>query len=528
MSNHSAHTTVIMHEFPASASCSRPPAGYSGRLSAGSALVQAILSAETTSRVVVVAPRASIEQWTLDAKEYEYSHKLEFCRFDQPPAEHLTADRVVFQSLTPSLRVGMHLRSHWQMPWVPVVGLTHDLSSVQVYDDLLLSQIGRPAPFDAIVATSPTARDVLGRLLAAASVATGVEVQPGIRVIPLGLHRSPPSPRADARTRQGIPESSLMLLAFGRLNYRMKADLVPLLRAFQAAGPRLGNALLVVAGGLAGSEDIDTVARYELAANELGVSGSVRLMPDVDDAARSDLLAAADLLVGLADSYQESFGLVLLEAMQAGLPIIASDFDGYRDLLRGTDAGVLIPTSAPSTSGTVSAGALIEDRSWIYESLSQTVATDERALTEAIVRLGTDAPARRRMAAAGPSLVGSHYRWDKIIDRYHDLWSDLIDEGRAHQDAARPYSWYDHGDVFRDHPTTRIDADTRIEGLSLQHAECDERLRANSCGLDTDRLRGIVRDLKRHPVRIADAIGTDPESLRCAAFLLKHGLVSLA
>ena len=43
--------------------------------------------------------------------------------------------------------------------------------------------------------------------------------------------------------------------------------------------------------------------------------------------------AAADIFVSLSDNIQETFGLTPVEAMAAGLPVVASDWDGYRETI---------------------------------------------------------------------------------------------------------------------------------------------------------------------------------------------------
>ena len=59
------------------------------------------------------------------------------------------------------------------------------------------------------------------------------------------------------------------------------------------------------------------------------------------------LWAGADIFVSLVDNVQESFGLTPIEAMAAGLPVVVSDWDGYRDTARNGEDGFLIPTVAP-------------------------------------------------------------------------------------------------------------------------------------------------------------------------------------
>ena len=54
-------------------------------------------------------------------------------------------------------------------------------------------------------------------------------------------------------------------------------------------------------------------------------------------------LAAADLFCSPADNLQETFGLSVLEAMASSLPVVASDWNGYRDLVEHGSTGWLVP-----------------------------------------------------------------------------------------------------------------------------------------------------------------------------------------
>ena len=76
----------------------------------------------------------------------------------------------------------------------------------------------------------------------------------------------------------------------------------------------------------------------------LHISIPVSIVNGMDPELRFGVWQAADVFTSLSDSIQETFGLVILEAMASGLPVVASDWDGYRDLVIDGVTGFLVPT----------------------------------------------------------------------------------------------------------------------------------------------------------------------------------------
>ena len=54
-----------------------------------------------------------------------------------------------------------------------------------------------------------------------------------------------------------------------------------------------------------------------------------------------------DIFCSLSDNIQETFGITPIEAMSAGLPVVVSDWDGYRDTVRDGIDGFRVPTQMP-------------------------------------------------------------------------------------------------------------------------------------------------------------------------------------
>ena len=61
--------------------------------------------------------------------------------------------------------------------------------------------------------------------------------------------------------------------------------------------------------------------------------------------------SAADLFTSLSDNIQETFGLPPVEAMAAGLPVVITDWNGYRDTLEDGVQGIAVPTISAQDGG---------------------------------------------------------------------------------------------------------------------------------------------------------------------------------
>lgn len=173
---------------------------------------------------------------------------------------------------------------------------------------------------DAVVAQSSDTRENLKRYYAP-------EVHP--QIIPLGI--TPPSLVHASRETFGFHEDDVLLIGIGRLVARKRFE--RLIAAVERMGDRRVK-LLLVGDGPKGAELRAEAARR-------GVADRIRFFGAVDEATKYALLSLADLYVSTSD--HEGFGLVFLEAMASGLPIVCGDRGGQRDFLIDAESGYLVP-----------------------------------------------------------------------------------------------------------------------------------------------------------------------------------------
>jgi hypothetical protein len=150
----------------------------------------------------------------------------------------------------------------------------------------------------------------------------------------------------------------------------------------------------------------------------------VRIEGNIPYEKKTTLYSAADIFISLSDNYQETFGLTILEAMSHGLPVIASDFSGYKELVEDNGTGFLIPAygSMDQNPWDITMGLMDPSSARFY--LAQKIAVDMTVLAQAIVELASN-PGKRRDMGIRARARAMRYHWQAIIPRYEELWHEL-------------------------------------------------------------------------------------------------------
>lgn len=155
-----------------------------------------------------------------------------------------------------------------------------------------------------------------------------------VHVVPPGieLDRFTPGDRDEARDRLGVPREAFVAVAARRLVSRMGLDV--LLDAWRTVAAERADALLLVAG-----EGPD---RDSLEARAAGLP--VRFLGRVDDETLVDAYRAADLSV-VPSVALEGFGLVALESLACGTPVVVTNVGGLPEAVRDLDPSLVVPAA---------------------------------------------------------------------------------------------------------------------------------------------------------------------------------------
>ncbi|MDX5629723.1 MULTISPECIES: glycosyltransferase family 4 protein [unclassified Brenneria] len=144
--------------------------------------------------------------------------------------------------------------------------------------------------------------------------------------------RRAPDARQTFRRAQGIDENAVVLLQVGS-DFKRKG-VERSIRAIASLPEELRRRVVFLVVGQ------DKPERYQSLAAQSGIGDNVRFFSGRDDIA--DFMAAADLLMHPA--YQEAAGIVLLEALTAGLPVMVTEVCGYAFYIDKAQAGRVIPS----------------------------------------------------------------------------------------------------------------------------------------------------------------------------------------
>ncbi len=357
-------------------------------------------------------------------------------------------------------------------------GVTHTISSIGVLQQIESLVSGPFTPWDALICTSNSVRRVVEEVLQAekSRLARRLGVPmvlprlPMLPVIPLGVHAddfvSRPEWRQQARANWGVSDREVVVLFVGRLSFHSKANPVAMYQACARAQKISGRTIRLVELGQFANDAVQRI--HQQAAQACGVNPI--WMNNRESQHLHQAYAGADVFMSLSDNIQESFGLTPLEAMASGLPVIVSDWDGYKETVRDGLEGFLIPTtqngvlpSFQSISDHYVDGRLNYDL-YVANAHLQ-VAVDVELCARRLAMLITNEALRRRMGAAGRARVRRDYDWPHVMRQYQALWQEQEEMRCGHRfdppqrtpAASNPLGLFDH------YPTRPLSAKTPLQ-----------------------------------------------------------------
>ncbi|NJQ96815.1 MAG: glycosyltransferase family 1 protein [Hydrococcus sp. CSU_1_8] len=242
---------------------------------------------------------------------------------------------------------------------------------------------------DCIVATSPQEQDHMRSL---------VSIKGKISIVPCGTdidHYGALS-RKTARRALGIAPDAKVVLYVGRFDKRKGIE--TLVRAVNASQWRNDpNLVLLIGGGSRpGQSDGIERERIEEIVDELGLKEKTRFPGRIGEEQLPFYYAAADVCV--VPSHYEPFGLVAIEAMASGTPVVASDVGGLQFTVVPEETGLLAPPK------------------------------DVESFAKAIDRILNDPQWRDRLGENARKRVEEKFSWSGVASQLGIIYTQLIEE----------------------------------------------------------------------------------------------------
>jgi D-inositol-3-phosphate glycosyltransferase len=235
--------------------------------------------------------------------------------------------------------VGARLKTLWHIPHVVMFHTLGEIKNRASY--------GEHEPPLRIDAEAEVLRSADRVICATQQEATSLRQLYGAReeqiaVIPLGvdLDRFRPVAKRDARSTLGLTHDERIILFVGRIEPLKGIDIL-ISAAAQLHDDE--NFQVLIVGGDARTEQ--QVAELRAHAERLGIDHHVSFVGAVDHEALPLYYNAADVCV--VPSYYESFGLVAIESMACGTPVVASRVGGLTTTISDGQTGYLIPWRCP-------------------------------------------------------------------------------------------------------------------------------------------------------------------------------------
>jgi len=242
---------------------------------------------------------------------------------------------------------------------------------------------------ETLVAATPAEKEQLVQLYGADPARVRV-ISPGV-----DTERFYPIPAQPAKGRIGICPDRRIILFVGRIEPLKGIDnLLCAIARVVDGRPELREGLCVpiIGGDLDRVREADEMVRLQELRGGLGIGDIVTFLGAKDQDMLQYYYSAAEMVVMPSD--YESFGMVALEAMACGAPVIASDVGGLAFLVQHGRTGYRVP------------------------------ARDPAALADRITRLLTDEGLRRRIGQRAACWAES-YAWPRIADRIEALYEEL-------------------------------------------------------------------------------------------------------
>lgn len=453
-----------------------------------------------------------------------------------------TYSYTVFHTTDPILDKLLHIRNTFTLrePF-PITGYTHTLSSRFLIRGHLLTLMYKPGSYDSIICSSQCGKEVMKKIFSnindnfQSAFGNNINYNGRFDHIPLGINTNEFNllSKEEARQKFNLSKDLKIILSIGRLSISSKMDYLPLIDAFAETIKVEPNARLILAGGLPKDQEA-YIQEIKIHANSLGITDQLIIYPNFDNDHKHILYSAADIFVSPSDNVQETFGITIIEALASGIPIVCSDWNGYKELVTEGITGFKIPTVCQKSNG------YLQDMTNLTINpsflLSQTTAIDTKKMSETFISLLKNKTKQEEMRNEA-LIEAKKYDWTNLIPQYEKLWKELKKIAVIEYKRSEYSLDFNYYDVFDHYPTRLLQAkdllNITIKGIKTLKHEIQLSINNSLINyMDFNLIADILKKLSEKKLTIAELAASNPQINidkihRHILWLLKYSLIEL-
>ena len=263
----------------------------------------------------------------------EFTHNLESFR----KRNDLRYD-LIFSHYWLSGLVGKYLQQWWNTPHITMfhtLGAVKNTIGIGEDEPELRIEAERDLAQNCHYVMAPTDKEKEELILHYGTLAERIGVVP----CGVNLEQFKPTGKENARQRLGFGDGKIILFV-GRIDPLKGVD--KLIRAIPYLQNILGLRLMIIGGGEHSQREIEQLRKL---VRNLNIQDSIAFVGLIKHGQLPYFYSAADACV--IPSYCESFGLVALESLACGTPVVATDVGGFRSIIRQGETGYVVADNAP-------------------------------------------------------------------------------------------------------------------------------------------------------------------------------------
>jgi glycosyltransferase involved in cell wall biosynthesis len=451
-------------------------------------------------------------------------------------------------------------RSYFGHDTYSIVGITHTTASHSVMNSLSSLLFSDAMPWDAIICTSDCVLDTVNKIIdhrqdrLSSKFSIKNPIYPKFPVIPLGLNKNEfdfsESFKKKSRDDLDIKDGDIVLVYVGRLSFHAKAHHLPMYLALEQASKKLKNGakLHLIQTGWFPNDYIKET--FENEAKQICPSIQMHFLDGKDQENKRLTFLSGDIFISLSDNIQETFGLTPLEGMASGLPVIVSDWNGYRDTVKDKENGFRVRTISLSEGNgedlaySHMMGVLNYDHYIGYSS--QRIAIDVKDCINKIILLIENKDLRKKLGINAKARAKNIFDWSIILNEYNSLRDELNlireKESKNYPEMCNkklPSDRLDPFFLFSSYPSAILNKDTNLNiTKDIILLDLDELYKlksiefANPAIPSIEKIKevyDIVNERKSTNIGIVSSITkiNIKEIYRIIIWLIKFGYVSL-